>query len=140
MSDQRHKPVPVIDELTRPFWEAAREGRLMVQRCGACGYYNHPPRSFCDVCLSRQLAFSQLSGRGTVYSFTVMHQRDVAGFEEDAPFVNIVVELEEQPRLLMVANLPGSNRETVRVGALVEVYFDNRGDGVVIPQFKLVSA
>lgn len=138
MSQQ--KPVPIADELTRPFWEAAREGRLMVQRCGACGYYNHPPRTFCDACLSRQLAYTPVSGRGTVYSFTVMHQRDVAGFEEDAPFINIVVELEEQPRLLMVANLPGGEREKVRVGAPVEVYFENRGDGVVIPQFKLVRA
>ena len=140
MSEQRQKPVPVVDELSRLFWEGARDGRLLVQRCGACGYYNHPPRTFCDACLSRQLAFTPVSGRGTVYSFTVMHQRDVAGFEQDAPFINIVVELEEQQRLLMVANLPSSERETVRVGAQAEVCFENRGDGVVVPQFKLVRA
>jgi len=90
--------------------------------------------------MSRQLAFTPVSGRGTVYSFTVMHQRDVAGFEEDAPFINIVVELEEQQRLLMVSNLPSAERERVRVGAPGEVCFENRGDGVVIPQFKLVRA
>jgi uncharacterized protein len=140
MSEQRQKPVPVVDELSRLFWEGARDGRLLVQRCGACGYYNHPPRTFCDACLSRQLAFTPVSGRGTVYSFTVMHQRDVAGFEQDAPFINIVVELEEQQRLLMVANLPSSEREKVRVGAPAEVCFENRGDGVVVPQFKLVRA
>ena len=138
MSEQRLKPVPVADELTCPFWEAAREGRLMVQRCGACSYYNHPPRSFCDACLSRELSFAPVSGRGRIYSFTVMHQRDVAGFEDEAPFVNIVVELEEQKRLLMVANLPGGEREKVRVGAPVEVCFEKRGEGVVIPQFQLV--
>lgn len=139
MSGSRHKPVPVADELTRPFWEAAREQRLIVQKCGACGYYNHPPRSFCDACLSQQLTFAPVSGRGTIYTFTVMHQRDVAGFEEEAPFINIVVELAEQPRLLMVSNMAVAERERVRIGAPVEVRFEDRGDGVLIPQFGLVQ-
>jgi len=73
-----------------------------------------------------------------VYAFTVMHQRDVAGFEQEAPFINIVVELEEQPRLLMVSNLPLSERPRVAIGAAVEVYFEERGDNVVVPQFRIV--
>lgn len=132
------KPVPAADELTRPFWDAARAGRLVIQRCSACGYYNHPPRNFCDACLARELAFAPVSGRGAVFSFTVMHQRDVAGFENDAPFINIVVELVEQPMLLMVSNLPIGERERVRIGAPVEVCFEDRGDGVVIPQFRII--
>ena len=70
---------------------------MVIQRCGSCGYYNHPPRRFCDACLGQDLRFEPVSGRGVVYTFTVMHQHDVAGFEEDAPFINIVVELAEQP-------------------------------------------
>jgi hypothetical protein len=139
MSAPRPKPVPVADELTKPFWEAARERRLVVQRCGACGYYNHPPRSFCDACLSQQLGFAPVSGRGTVYTYTVMHQRDVAGFEHEAPFISMVVELNEQPRLLMVSNVALSERDRIKVGAPVEVYFEDRGGEVVIPQFKLVQ-
>jgi uncharacterized OB-fold protein len=138
MSEPRQKPVPIVDELSRPFWEAAREHRLVVQRCGECGYYNHPPRSFCDACLSQQLAFVRVSGNGTILTFTVMHQRDVAGFEQEAPFVNIVVELAEQPRLLMVANIATADREKVRIGAPVEAWFEDRGNGVVIPQFRLL--
>jgi uncharacterized OB-fold protein len=84
------------------------------------------------------MLFAPVSGRGSVYSFTVMHQRDVAGFEQDAPFINIVVELAEQPRLLMVSNLPLSDRPKVHIGAAVEVYFEDRGDGLIIPQFRLV--
>src|SRR5580704_15701313 len=140
MSEKRQKPVPVIDELTRPFWEAAREQRLVVQKCGACGYYNHPPRSFCDSCLSQQLAYAPVSGRGRIYTFTVMHQRDVAGFEDESPFVNIVVELEEQQQLLMVATLRQQDREQVRIGAAVEVCFEDRGGNLVVPQFRLVPA
>jgi len=132
------KPVPIADELSRPFWDAAKERQLVVQRCGSCGYYNHPPRPFCDSCLAQDLRFEPVSGRGVVYTFTVMHQRDVAGFEEDAPFINIVVELAEQPKLLMVSNLPIAERAKVRIGAPVEVYFEDRGDGVIVPQFRIV--
>ncbi|MGH8012458.1 MAG: Zn-ribbon domain-containing OB-fold protein [Candidatus Binataceae bacterium] len=135
MSDQI-KPLPVADDLSRPFWEAAAKRRLVVQRCGDCGYYNHPPRPHCDACLSQQLNFVPVSGRGSVWSFTIMHQRDVPGFGLEAPFVNIVVELSEQARLFMVSNLALSERERVRVGAPVEVWFEDRG-GMVVPQFRL---
>jgi uncharacterized OB-fold protein len=138
MAAPRPKPVPIADQTTQPFWEAARAHRLVVQRCTACGYYNHPPRSFCDACLSQQLKFEPVSGRGKVYSFTVMHQRDVAGFENEAPFLNLVVELDEQPRLLMVSNLPFADREHVHIGAAVEVHFEDRGEGAVLPQFKFL--
>jgi uncharacterized OB-fold protein len=138
MSATRAKPIPVPDELTGPFWEAAREHRLVVQRCIACGYYNHPPRRACDACLSQDLQFEQVSGRGRIHSITVMHQRDVPGFELEAPFINIVVELDEQPMLLMVSNLPLSERKRVRIGATVKVDFEDRGD-IVVPQFKILN-
>jgi uncharacterized OB-fold protein len=138
MSASSKKPVPVPDELSRPFWDGARERRLMIQRCASCGYYNHPPRRFCDACLAQDLRFEPVSGRGVAYTYTVMHQRDVAGFEDEAPFVNIVVELAEQPQLLMVANLPISDRAKVNIGAAVEVDFEDRGDGVVVPQFRII--
>jgi hypothetical protein len=138
MSTTSKKPVPVADELSRPFWDAAKERRLVIQRCGSCGYYNHPPRRFCDACLVQDLRFETISGRGTIYTFTVMHQRDVAGFEDDAPFINIVVELAEQPQLLMVSNLPIADRNKVSIGAAVEVVFEDRDDGVVVPQFRII--
>jgi uncharacterized protein len=138
MSATSQKPVPVPDQLSLPFWDAAKERRMVIQRCRSCGYYNHPPRRFCDACLAQELHFEPVSGRGVVYTFTVMHQRDVAGFEEDAPFINIVVELAEQPQLLMVSNLPIAERAKVRIGAAVEVDFEDRGAGVVVPQFRII--
>ena len=85
MAARSEKPVPVADELSQPFWDAAKERRLAVQRCAECGYYNHPPRPFCDRCSSQRLEFAPVSGRGTMYTFTVMHQPIVAGFEGEAP-------------------------------------------------------
>jgi uncharacterized OB-fold protein len=137
MSDARPKPIPSPDEITLPFWEAAKERRLVVQRCATCGYYNHPPRNVCDACLSQELHFEPVSGLGRIHTFTVMHQRDVPGFESEAPFINIVVELAEQPMLLMVSNLPISERERVLIGAPVKADFEDRGNGVFLPQFRI---
>jgi len=129
----------MADETTLPFWQAAKERRLVVQRCATCGYYNHPPRTLCDECLSQELSFEHVSGRGRIHTFTVMHQRNVPGFESEAPFINIVVELEEQPMLLMVSNLPISERERVRIGALVKIDFEDRGDDLIVPQFRIIE-
>ncbi|MCS6924895.1 MAG: OB-fold domain-containing protein [Candidatus Binatia bacterium] len=132
------RPLPVADDLSRPFWEAARQHRLVVQRCQACGYFNHPPRSACDACLSPQLCFEPVSGRGTIYSFTVMHQPAVAGFAEQLPYLNILVELDEQPLLFMVSDLPIGEREKVRIGARVEVCFEEIDATLTLPQFRVV--
>ncbi len=137
MSDARPKPIPIPDDLTRPFWEAARERRLVLQRCATCNYYNHPPRHACDACLSQQLRFEPVSGLGRIHTFTIMHQRDVPGFESEAPFINIVVELEEQPALFMLSNLPISERDRLRIGAPVKVEFEDRGNGEIVPQFRI---
>jgi uncharacterized protein len=139
MSDTRPKPIPMADETTLPFWQAAKERRLVVQRCATCGYYNHPPRNLCDACLSQELRFEPVTGRGRIHTFTVMHQRDVPGFESEAPFIDIVVELEEQPMLLMVSNLTISEHDRVRIGALVKVDFEERGDEVIVPQFRIIG-
>ena len=137
VADSRAKPIPIPDEVSAPFWEAARGRQLVIQRCAACGYYNHPPRRVCDACLSQDLAFAPTRGNGKIYTFTVMHQRDVAGFENEAPYINIVVELDEQPMLLMVSDLPHGERDRVRIGAPVEVFFDEHGDGSMIPCFRI---
>jgi hypothetical protein len=138
MSDRKLKPLPAVDDLTRPFWEAAQQHQLVVQRCRACGYFNHPPRLVCDTCQSQQLAFEPVSGKGSIYSFSVMHQQNIAGFEEQVPYLNILVELDEQPRLFMVANLPGSERESIKIGRRVEVYFEKIDEEISLPQFRVV--
>ncbi|MBM4256185.1 MAG: hypothetical protein FJ147_09840 [Deltaproteobacteria bacterium] len=131
------KPLPAIDELTKPFWQAAAQHQLALQRCQDCNYFNHPPRPLCDACLSQRLEFVPVSGRGTVYSYTVMHQPNIAGFEKEVPYINMLVELDEQPRLFMVSFLPISERDKIRIGGKVEVTFDKINDEVTLPQFRL---
>jgi uncharacterized OB-fold protein len=138
MPEHNKKPLPAVDDLSRPFWEAAKQHSLVVQRCGECRYFNHPPKSVCDACQSQQLVFEPVSGRGTIFSFSIMHQPNIAGFEDQIPYVNILVELEEQPLLLMVSNLPGAEKDEVRIGDRVEVYFEDVNEEITLPQFRVV--
>ena len=135
MPEAPSRALPDVSDLTRPFWEAAARGRLAIQRCRSCGYYNHPPRPACDRCLSTELSFEEVSGAGSVWSFTVMHQKSVAGFEQSVPYVTALVELDEQPMLLLLTNLPGVPAEAVRVGQRVRVSFEPLGDDLALPQF-----
>ena len=139
MTNMPSKPLPMPDDLTRPFWDAASEHRLEIQRCRSCGYYNHPPRPLCDSCGSEDLAFEPVGGRGAVYSYTVMRQKNVKGFEDDVPYVNVIVELDEQPMLFMITYLPGDEANEVRIGQRVQVMYEER-DGVTLPQFKAVES
>ena len=138
MTNRQGRPLPVADDLSQPFWEAAKQQRLVVQRCRECGYFNHPPRPACDACQSQQLQFEPVSGQGTIYSFTVMHQPNVAGFENQIPYINILVELEEQPLLFMVSNLPASDLDKIKIGGQVEVYFEEVDPDITLPQFRPV--
>ena len=138
MAPRSEKPVPVADELSQPFWDAAKEHRLVVQRCAECGYYNHPPRSPCDHCSSQRLEFAPVSGRGTIYTFTVMHQPSVAGFEGEVPYVNIVVELEEQPMLFMVSNLPHAELAKSESAAVSKSGSRSAAPDLVLAQFRPV--
>ena len=139
MTDTPSKPLPMPDDLTRPFWDAARERRLEIQRCGSCGYYNHPPQGRCATPAARRTWLSSRSAAtGTVYSYTVMRQRNVKGFEEDVPYVNIIVELDEQPMLFMITYMPGSEADRVRIGQRVQVVYEER-DEVVLPQFEMAE-
>lgn len=138
MSEKRPKPLPAIDEVSKPFWDAAKQHILALQRCKDCGYFNHPPRLACDACQSQQLEFEAVSGRGTIYSFTVMHQPNIAGFEDEIPYLNILVELEEQAKLFMVSNLPMTEQDKVTIGKPVEVFFEDVDTEISLPRFRVV--
>lgn len=130
--------VPVPTDWTRPFFDGAREHKLMIQRCQSCGYYNHPPVFLCQGCKDREavLAFEQVSGRGTIYSYIIEHDTEVGGFGNKVPYAVILVELEEQERLLMFANILNLPHDGLKVGMQVEVVFERVSDEITIPQFQ----
>ena len=127
------RPLPVPDRDTAPFWEAARAGRLRIQRCESCGRTVFYPRSVCPHCLSGQLTWFDCSGRGSVYSFTVVH-RTSDEFRDQVPFPVGLVELEEGVRLMARLDIAEP-----RVGMPVEVTFERVSDELSVPHFKEVD-
>lgn len=131
------KPLPIVDPDTAPFWAAAKEHRLMVKRCAACGEHHFYPRELCSHCHSDQVDWVEVSGAGSIYSYTVARRPAGPAFKADAPYVVAVVQLDEGPR--MMTNLIGCAPETVRIGARVEVIFDDVTEEITLPKFTLVD-
>lgn len=123
--------VPVNPE-TQPFWDATAEGVLRLPHCDDCGWVIFYPRNQCPKCRSRDTTWRDLSGRGTVYSYTVT--RRIGGrWREHTPLVLAYVELEEGPR--MMTNIVDCDAEEVVIGMSVAVTFDDTGEGNAIPRF-----
>ncbi|HEY8517102.1 MAG TPA: OB-fold domain-containing protein [Candidatus Binatia bacterium] len=128
------KPVPRVTEELAPFFEAAKRGELVVQRCTDCGLLRFPPREVCSRCWSRNADWTKVSGRGEVYSFYVMHQIYHPGFATEVPYPVVVVELEEGVRVL--SNLVDCPREKITIGMPVEVTFEELSPEVTLPKFR----
>ena len=128
------KPLPQVGPDMAPFFEAARRHELVVQRCGRCGTLRFPARSICSRCLAREAEWSPVSGRGTVFSFAVMHQAVHPGFAAEVPYAVVVIELEEGVRML--SNVVGCTLADIRIGLPVEVVFDELTPDVTLPKFR----
>ncbi len=128
------RPLPVPDLDSAPYWEAAREHRFRLPRCNDCGTIAFPPRATCSKCLAGNMSWTDLTGRGTVYTYCVMHDTLIRGMEP--PFVIAQVELEDQPGLRITSNILDCPIENVRIGMPVEVTFEEVNEQVTLPQFK----
>jgi uncharacterized OB-fold protein len=139
MTDQSPTVAPVVpepSELTSFFWDAARAGRLEIQRCNTCRRYQHPPEPVCHSCLSFDLGSAEVSGRGTVYSYEIATQAFHPYFADKLPYVIAVVELDEQPGLKLLTNLVDFPEEALAVDARVEVQFHPLTDRISLPVFR----
>ncbi len=131
---QPARPRPCPDDLTRPYWQAASQHRLIVMSCSSCGQFRHPPRSTCERCGSGRYRWEQLSGEGRVWSFVVDHRNLIAGF--DGPYVVALVNpVETGDDVRIVSNVVGCAGGDVYVGMRVKITWEDVGDGLCLPQF-----
>lgn len=130
------RPLPAPDRFSGEYWSAARDHRLRIQRCRACHRFNHAPSLTCPSCGSEDLAYEDVSGTGTLYSYTVVIEPPAPGFAHLVPLVVAVVELTEQPRLFLTTNLVDAEAEEIRIGMPVEVVFDDIAPDCALPQFR----
>ena len=133
------RPWPTPSELTEGFWAAAREHRLVVQRCDGCGRLRHYPQPMCPACHAETWTWTALSGRGTIHTFTVTHKAFHPAWADRVPFVVATVELEEGVR--MVTDLPPEDVDHVVIDAPVTCFFEDHhgpdGTSFTFPRFRL---
>jgi uncharacterized protein len=124
---------PAVTEETAAFWDAAREGRLVVERCVACGTHGFPPYGVCRACQHREVTPAEIDGAGVVYSFTVNHQRWLPDLE--VPFTLVWVDFPDHDGVRIVGRLRGCDPDEVRIGMSVDVGFEDGPDGFAVPSF-----
>ena len=132
------RPLPTPDPATAPYWAAAREHRLVMPHCRDCGHYHFYPRTRCPQCNSAQLEWKDCSGRGVVYSFTVIHRAPSPPFAAAVPYVVAAVKLDEGPHLM--TNITGCAPDAARIGMPVRVVFQKCSDEITLPLFEPVAA
>jgi uncharacterized protein len=126
------RPAPAITEDNLFYWEAARDGRLVAQRCGSCGRLRHPPRTACPVCQSLDVEVAELSGQGEIYSYALLWHPRSPRFSY--PVIAILVDLAEGIRI--VSNLVGATPGDVRIGLPVTVDFERCEGDLAVPVFR----
>jgi uncharacterized OB-fold protein len=128
--------LPTIEDESRPFWDAAREGRFLIARCGSCGKAHHYPRPFCPSCWSEDVSWEVASGRAILYTYSTVYANDLPPFTERTPYVAAVVDLEEGPRVM--TNIVDCEPSALRVGMALEVAFRELTPEITAPVFRPV--
>lgn len=124
--------LPNITDLTRPWWDACREGRLLLPRCKDCGKHFFRPEVACTHCFSLNWEWDEASGRGTLYSYSEVHRAPVPGYK--TPFTFAIVHLEEGPTMFsnVVQCAPGQ----LQIGMPLQVVFEELTAEVMLPKFR----
>ncbi|MFH1349814.1 MAG: Zn-ribbon domain-containing OB-fold protein [Pseudomonadota bacterium] len=128
------KPLPIIPDYERPFWEATKKRELRLQRCADCGHIRYPSSPICPECWSSEYEWARLSGRGKVISWIVYHRAFTPAFAGDVPYNVAWIELEEGPRL--VANIIKVKNEEIHTDMAVQEAFIDITDELTLLQFQ----
>jgi uncharacterized OB-fold protein len=127
--------LPNISALTRPYWDAAAAGRYLLPHCNACGAHFFRPEVACPRCFAIDWRWVEASGRGTLYSYSIVHRAPAPGFE--VPFVFAAIELDEGP--CVFSNIVGCAHADIRIGMKLQVQFDAVAPGIHLPRFHPAS-
>lgn len=127
------RALPLLDQNNTAYWTGGERGELLIHRCPDCGYYVHPPVNFCPECEGREVSPQPVSGKGTVETFTVVHQQWVPDLK--VPYVLALVTIAEQDDVRLACNIVNCAPEEVSFGMKVSVLFEQNED-VWVPLFE----
>lgn len=128
------KPLPKPVKWSLPFWEGAKEHKLLLKRCTSCGHIDHPPYLYCTECMADQHEWIEAAGKAVLYAYAVNEYGVPFPFMPDLPYVVALIDLEEGPR--MISNIVGCNPKDLRNGMDLEVVFDDVSPEVTLPKWK----
>jgi len=131
-------PLPQPDAASEPFWKGCAEQRLLVQRCRTCHTFQSPPRLHCRNCRGSAFDWHESTGRGHVFTYTVVHHAGAPALHDQVPYIVVVVKLDDCGGVLLVSNLVGAGAVDVAVDRPVRLRWDNDA-GVTLPRFELAK-
>lgn len=135
-----NKPIPPPDPyVAKPFWDGAKEGKLMLPRCTACNRVHFYPRTICPYCHESSIEWFEASGEGYLHTFAVQ-QRAFGGWAEEVPFVTAYIDLKEGDRIFtQLRGVDASKPEEIKIGALCRIEWDEASEDVHIPFWRIVD-
>ncbi|MCL6559433.1 MAG: Zn-ribbon domain-containing OB-fold protein [Firmicutes bacterium] len=128
------KPLPLSSKWSRPFWEGARQHKLLFKKCSKCGKIDHPPYLYCTECMAEEHEWIEASGKGKIYAFTTVLAGAPLPFAGDVPYTIAIVDLVEGPRML--TTIVEAKPEDLAIGMEVEVFFDDVTEEITLPRFR----
>jgi len=134
------KPLPVPDDVTRPYWDSLKQHAMQIQRCPACDQHIFYPRGLCPTCWSSELAWEPVSGQGTIHAMAIVHANRAPGFAEEVPYIVVLVELAEGVRLMSNLIDAAPDPEQVKIGMPVQLVYEDVTDEITLPKFRLANA
>jgi len=135
------RPVPVPTDLTKPFWDAAKQQKLMIQKCSACGSLAYPARARCNRCSSTApLEWTEVEGKGHIDVHLIIRDSRIRGYRSAQPINFAIIRLDEDPGINFLSNLPGTPPGEFEDGMPVEVVFAQvEGSDQLIPEWQIVK-
>lgn len=147
MSTTNDLPLPrFYSDGSREFYDATKRHELRIQQCARCESFRFPPQAMCPECHSLESQWTQVSGRGTIHTYTVVphfEPRSVPMFswpDDRYPIVVVIVELQDADRVHIVSNVVDCNPDDLKVGMEVDVVFEDITDDITLPRFRAVGA
>ena len=135
------KIIPIPQGESEFYWNKASDGELWIRKCNECSKAYFYPRDISPCCFSRDTEWIRSSGRGKVYTFSIIHRSPNQGFQDEAPFIIAIVELHEGPRMATnIAGIEDPTPDKIRIGMEVHVVFDKITDELSLPKFKLAKS
>ena len=131
-------PLPQPDPITEPFWVAAREGRLVLQRCDDCGEFQQPPEFLCHRCLSEKVSWQEVATTGTIYTFVNVTHQVFPGTEKLLPYNVVIVEV-DGTGIRLFGNVLGARFDELAIGARVRLTPDPVAEDITLPRWTLID-